>query len=200
MTLPNVEMHVFETILARRSIRNYTAQKVDRTLVRTLLEAAVHAPSAMHQEPWAFAVIQNRSLLQQLSDHAKPLFVEELRRSHPQRTGHDLQSLTHSEFNIFYNAGTLIVICAKPAGSLVVADCWLAAENLMLAACAMGLGTCVIGMALPALTLPELKQTLGIADEFTAIVPIIVGYPNGETPPTPRKEPLILAYLSATDG
>jgi nitroreductase len=50
---------------------------------------------------------------------------------------------------VFYDA--LIVIGARRRGPVVVADCWLAAENLMLAVCALGPGTCCIGSAVPAL-------------------------------------------------
>jgi hypothetical protein len=45
-----------------------------------------------------------------------------------------------------------------------VADCWLAPENLMLAACAKGLGACVIGLAVSALSTPEWKAELKIPD------------------------------------
>ena len=40
-----------------------------------LLDAAVHAPTAMHQEPWKFVVIQDRALLRRLSDRAKALAI-----------------------------------------------------------------------------------------------------------------------------
>lgn len=76
MPSPVAEQNVFETILARRSVRGYTPQQVDKDTLRTLLEAAVRAPTAMHKEPWAFLIIQNKQVLQQLSDRAKPLFIE----------------------------------------------------------------------------------------------------------------------------
>ena len=97
-------------------------------------------------------------------------------------------------FNAFYHAETLIVICGKPLGSFVDADCWLAAENLMPAACALGLGTCPIGLAVTALNTPEWKKELGIPAEVTAIVPIIVGIPSSEMSAVPRKQPEILAW------
>lgn len=200
MQIPEVEMNVFETILARRSVRSYTDKKIDRSTIRTLLEAAVHAPTAIHEEPWAFVVIQDSQVLQQLSDRAKPLFAEEICRSSLDRTGQALDMFTRPDFNIFYDAGTLIIICAKSTGHSVVADCWLAAENLMLTACALGLGTCIIGAALPALSIPEVKSEFCITDEFSAIVPIIVGYPLGETAPTSRKEPVVLSYIAAAAG
>lgn len=86
----------------------------------------------------------------------------------------------------------LIVICADKTGPFVAADCWLAAENLMLTACSMGLGTCVIGSAVAALNAPDMKTELGIPEEVTAVCPIIVGVPAGEAAPTSRKAPRIL--------
>lgn len=187
------EKNIFETILARRSVRAYAPNGLDRNTVQTLLEAAVRAPTAMHEEPWAFIVVQNREVLKQLSDLAKPLFLEGLHRPH-QAGGHVPDILSNPDFNIFHDAGTLIIICAKASGHFAEADCWLAAENLMLAACAIGLGSCVIGSAVAALNTPEVKAQLGIPVGFNAVVPIIVGVPSEETAVTSRKEPLVLAW------
>lgn len=74
-------------------------------------------------------------------------------------------------------------------GSFVTADCWLAAENLMLAAPAYGLGTCVIGFAVPALADLELRADLGIPPEVLVVAPIIVGVPAATPAPTWRKPP-----------
>jgi nitroreductase len=125
MQLPKTETNVFEAILARRSVRSYTAQAVDEAAVHTLLEAAVRAPTAMHQEPWAFIIIQDSQRLRRLSDVAKPLFVEELRQA-----GRAIDTFVSPDFSVFYNVGTLIVIGSTSSGTFVAADCWLAAENL----------------------------------------------------------------------
>lgn len=71
----------------------------------------------------------------------------------------------------------------------------MAAENLMLVACAMGLGTCVIGASLLAINILEVKSALGIPAEYKAVAPIIVGYPSGETAASSRKAPLIFNPL-----
>jgi nitroreductase len=195
MSKPEEEpMSLRAAINARRSVRSYAPHKLDRAAVNALLAAAVRAPTARHEEPWAFVIVQDSALLRRLSDRAKGLIAEEAQRTHHDRGGHAPDVFSQPEFNIFYNAGTLIVICAKPMGPFVVADCWLAAENLMLAACAMGLGTCVIGSAASALNTREAKAELGISAEIAAIAPIIVGIPSGETAHTVRKEPEILAW------
>lgn len=194
MTEPKETMSLMDAIYERQSVRSYAPQRVEQAVIRTLLAAAVRAPTAVHEEPWAFVVIQDTEVLKRLSDRAKGLFAEEAHRAHLDRGGHALEVFTRPDFNVFYNAGTLIMICAKPMGPFVAADCWLAAENLMLAACAMGLGSCVIGSAVSALNSPEIKTEIGISEEVTAVAPIIVGIPSGETPVTSRKEPLVLAW------
>jgi len=187
-------MTLVDAIYHRRSVRSYGPASVDRATIQALLAAAVRAPTAVHQEPWGFVILQDKGALKRLSDRAKPLFLEEVHREHLDRGGHALDIFSSPDFNIFYDAPTLIVICARPLGAFIAADCWLAAENLMLAACAMGLGTCVIGSALPALNMPEGKVEIGIPAEFAAIAPIIVGVPKHETPLVPRKEPVVLAW------
>jgi nitroreductase len=137
------------------------------------LDAAVHAPTAIHEEPWAFAIIQDKALLKRLSDDVKVLLVSGADPIHPLLRGHGAGRFTSPEFNAFYNAGTLVVIYGKPLGPFVVADCWLAAENPMLAAFANGLATCPIGLAVAAVNTPQWKRELGVPTEMTAIAPII---------------------------
>jgi nitroreductase len=190
----DARMSVMDAIQARRSVRSYAPRRLDQSTIRTLLAAAVRAPTAIHAEPWSFLVVQDPAKLKRLSDRAKRFFVEEARRAHLDRGGHALDKFEHPDFNIFYDAGTLIVICANPATPFASADCWLAAENLMLAAESMGLGTCVIGSAVSGLNSPESKAELGIPADLSAIAPVIVGVPAAAPPATSRKEPRILAW------
>jgi nitroreductase len=108
--------NVIEAILARRSVRSYSPGRLGHSTVSTLLEAAVRAPTAMQEEPWAFVVIQDAQVLKQLSDRAKPIFVEEVRHRKTQGNRHSFEHFDKLDFDIFHGAGTLIVICAKPAG------------------------------------------------------------------------------------
>lgn len=184
-------MTLMDAISQRRSVRSYTHQAIERQDIRALLSAAVQAPTAVHEEPWAFVVIQDREIFKRLSDKAKELLPSLEGRVHLRDGG--IHHFAPPE-NVFYDAGTLIVIYGKPLGNFVVADCWLASENLMLAARSMGLGTCVIGLAVEALNTPEWKAELKVPAELTAYAPIIVGVPAGETPATGRGKPEVLAW------
>ena len=185
---------VRDAIFERRSVRDYTGTKPETLVIQQLLAAAVRAPTAVHTEPWRFLIIQDAATLTRISDRAKALFAEQARQLHLHEDSKGLSAFARPEFNVFYNAGTLVVICAGKANPFAVADCWLAAENLMLAAHSIGLGCCVIGSAVAALNAPDLKAELGIPEDQMAVAPIIVGIPAGDTAPTPRKAPQVLAW------
>lgn len=183
------EFDVLRAIYTRRAVRAYTAEQPHDDVIRDLLAAAVQAPTALHAEPWAFAIVQDRARLKRYSDRAKAMMLEA-------GAMHGWDALLRDPgYNIFYDAATLIVICRRDAGRFADADCWLAAENLMLAAVSRGLGTCCIGFALGVLNEPQVKRELGIPVEGAAVAPIILGVPRGSPPAVTRRAPQILQWL-----
>ena len=185
---------VIDMINARHSVRSYLSKNVDKETIKLLLRCAVNAPTAMDEEPCEFLIIQDQAVLKEISDIAKPLLMKT--KPTTLNTGrHGSLHVIDPDLNIFYEADTLIVILSKQTGYFVDADCWLAAESLMLAATSMGLGTCVIGCAVEALNLIDLKTRLGIDANVRAIAPIILGFPKGETTHTHRKEPNIVSWV-----
>lgn len=188
------KIDVIDALYNRRAVRNYLPKEVDSEIINQLLEAATHAPSALHEESRGFVVIQNKILLNRISESAKLLTMDNKKKKIDLQKEHVLQVLQQKEFNVFYNAHTLIVIYSLFKGDFVGADCWLAAENLMLAALTYGLASCVIGFAVPALNLPEWKKEFGIPKKMTAVVPIILGWPSEPTLATSHNPPLILNW------
>ena len=181
-----------ELLHTRRAIRAYSSRNVEETTVNALMGAATQAPSAMNAQPWAFAIVQDAATLKRYSDRAKALL---LAAEPDTKTRHYRSMLQDENFNIFYDATTLIVICCKERGQYTAADCWLAAENLMLAACDMGLGSCPIGFAVPVLNDREIKQELCIPSNGEAVAPIIVGYPRQPSNAVPRAVPTVLSWI-----
>lgn len=186
-------METIQAIYNRRAIRNYTGELVDEGDIKTLLDAAIHAPSAMDLEPWAFVVVQDRAILKQISDRATGKLKADEDFVHILEPLNGL--IEAGTFDIFYNAGALIVICAKPEGQHPDWDCCFAGQNLMLAARSMGLGTCPIGFAWTALDDPDIRKELQIPEGYRPILPIIVGHPVEFTPGPGRRAPQILAWL-----
>ncbi len=188
-----------QTIYSRRAVRAYRPEQPPDEVIHALLDAAVRAPTAMHREPWGFVVVQDQARLKRYSDHAKAALLEPsiaLGWGSAPASRHDHPAmLADPAFNIFYDAGTLIVICRTEGGKFAEADCWLAAENLMLAATARGLGSCVIGFAVGVLNTPEAKRELGIPAEGAAVAPIIIGMPKQTPLAVARKAPRILSWI-----
>jgi nitroreductase len=191
-------LSALDAIFTRRSVRAYQPKKLDEPTVRSLLDAAVQAPTAVHMEPWAFVVIQDDAILKRISDAAKASWMNEAKKYealHVPHAGRGFAArVADPGFSLFYEAGTLIVICAKPLGPFVEADCWLAAENLMLAACALGLGSCCVGSVVPVLRSAEVKSELSIPADITPVAPIIVGVPAGTPADAARRNPDVLSW------
>jgi nitroreductase len=162
-------------------------------MIRTLLSAAVQAPSAMNTQPWLFSIIQDVARLKRYSERAKVMLLEQLSRD-PKAT-HYADKLRDPAFNIFYDASTLVVICVGEPGSYTDAACWLAGADLMLAAADAGLGTCPIGFAVPVLNLPEVKAEMGLPASGVAVAPILVGYPSTNPSPVPRADPKVVSWI-----
>ncbi len=185
-------MDVMEAIYHRRSVRSYTDQPVDKTTVEALIKAGTHAPSSMNEQPWAFVVIQDSKRLSSWSDRIKAYVLKRLKPDSPLAKYRDM--LSNPDYHVFHRAGTLIIIYARPNTHNGKEDCCLAAQNLMLAAHAMGLGTCPIGFARPWLNQARIGRSLNIPDTYVSVFPVVVGYPSGETPPVQRRAPEILLW------
>lgn len=183
---------VADAIYNRRAVRHYSSREVDRETVRKLLHAATQAPSAMNQQPWAFAVFHGRKRLQKMSQQAKDYLIATYPTSFELHPRSQLYEDPH--YDVFHGADTLIVIYASPGRLHPNEDCCLAAENLMLAAYGMGLGTCPIGFVRTWFDTFETKRNLGIMENYTAVFPMVIGYPEGNLETPVRTEPIIASW------
>lgn len=170
-----ITITVTEAIYSRRAVRSYRPKAVTEEQIYHLLDAAVHAPSAMNSQPWAFVVIQRPELLSRISRAAKGELLKSPGWLHSSERGH--VPIDDPSFDIFYGATTLVVICMREGeGFSPLGDCYLAAQNLMLAAYEQGLATCPIGLARDILREPPLKDEVRIPRGYVPVLPIIIGY------------------------
>lgn len=186
------DMKVKDAIYTRRSVRDYADKEVSKQTVMVLLQAATQAPSAVNQQPWTFVVIQNRSLLKSYSDKAKQLYSRDVKLDSLPDAAKKM--ISDPSFDIFHNAGTLIVVCAKPIGLHPDWDCCFAAQNLMLMAHAMDLATCPIGFAWPLMNETNVRQELQIPSDYVSVLPIAVGYPSKAVTSVCKKNAEILCW------
>lgn len=148
-------------IRSRRSVRAYTAEPVPEELLLQLIDAARWAPSAVNGQPWSFVLVtagQAITLLGNLADGV--VFNRHVRR-----------------------AAAIIAICADPRGNRYYQmDCAFAAQNILLAAHALGLGACFIG----AFDEPGIKAVLEVPVHLRVVGLISLGWP-AEAPAAPPR-------------
>lgn len=180
-------MDILEAVRERRAVRDYKDRTPSELVIRSLIETAVWAPSGVNLQPWCVVVVDDPVVLAAYSSESNAVMVGQL-DVHPQHADM-VEMLNSPKFNIFYNASVLVVICATTPDELAVKACCLAAQTLMLAAHAEGLGSCWIGFSEAWLNTPAARAKLGIPTKFRPVAPIIVGYPKGPTPATERRPP-----------
>lgn len=153
-------------ILSRRSIRQYTDQPVDDAAVRQLLEAAMAAPSAHNQQPWAFVVVRRRDLLD-----AIPGF--------------------HPYAAMCRQAQGAIVVCADPSREEKSKDFWpldcsAATENILVMAASLGLGSLWVSLYPREDRMQGMARLLGLPQGMVPFALVPFGWPAESKPPAAR--------------
>lgn len=173
---------VVEAIKSRRSIRSYKPEQIDQAQLDTIIDCAINAPSAMNKQSWEVRVIQNPDLLKRINDS----FVEKAK-------GKDLKgSASRSQepgFSVFHGSPTLIIVGREKNNSTSFVDCGLLAQNILLSAESMNIGTCTIGNMASILNDPDAKEFLkeiNMPDTHEVAFGISIGYKNENPEAKPR--------------
>jgi len=182
-------MNVLQTIRERRAVRDYKPEPVSAGMIYQLISSASWAPSAMNEQPCHFTVITDGELLNEISTKAKAWLLKNVWSMPRSALFRDLLSDEH--FHLFYQAPALIIISAPSWDQWVTEDCAVAAQNVMLTATYLGLGSCWIGFAQGWLNTPEARDLLNLSGQNLCVAPIIVGHPKAVLPPVERKAPVI---------
>lgn len=161
-------------ILTRRSIRKYTPEMPKREDLEQIIRAGLYAASGKGGQSSIIVAVTDRALRDRL--------MEMNRKIGGWAEG----------FDPFYGAPAVLLVLAKKNTPFTVADGSLSMGNMMLAAHALGLGSCWINRAKEAFDTEEgkaLLRELGIEGEYEGVGHCIVGYPDGPAPePKPRAE------------
>jgi nitroreductase len=165
---------VLQALRTRRSCRNYKPEQITDEELQAVLEAGTWAPTAMGcQDPWIVAV-QNPTLLAKVS------------RMNREVWGRDIDP--------FYGAPTYVLVFASDPEKWKngVQDASLVLGNMMLAAHAIGLGSCWINREREMFATPEgraLMAELGLPEGLIGVGALALGYPAAPPrDPKPRKE------------
>ncbi len=146
-------MDFFEALHTRRSIRGYLPDPVSEEEIAALVKAGSLAPSAMNYQPWHFVVVTDRAALDEIAER-------------------------HPHVKFAHQAPLAIVVVAEPAvasGDFWIQDCAAATENILLAARAMGIGSCWCGLYPVEARVDIIRDVLKIPAEFVPLSLIVLG-------------------------
>ena len=153
-----MEKDFFEIIRTRRSCRSYRKEQIKDEELKTVLEAGTYAPTSRGKQAPFIVAVQNEELLARLA-----------------KMNAEVMGVTS---NPYYDAPTYILVVVSTESHNPICDGSCVLENMMLAANALGLGTCWI----------HLKEW-GIPENVIGVGALAIGYPDGEpSPAKPRKE------------
>ena len=153
-------MDAIDGILTRRSIRKYTKKSIPDGVIKELLEAGVSAPSAGNQQPWQFIIIDNREVLDEVS-----------------------QVLPNGK--LLKDANKAILVCGdlnlETHKGYWPIDCSAATQNILLAAHAKGLGACWLGIYPREERVENLKKLFKTPEHIIPFSVISLGFPDKES-------------------
>jgi nitroreductase len=159
---PSKSQIVYENIMSRRSIRAYKPQQVPKAQVDTIIQCAINAPSAGNGQSWQVRVIQSPEIMAKIHD-VNPDF--------------------------YYGAPTLIAIAKEKNNGISPADCGFLAQNILLMAEAMDLGTVILGNMGGVPNSPkaaDILTALDLPDTHEIIFAVALGYKNESPAARPR--------------
>jgi len=182
---------VLEVIRKRRSVRGFKSDPVKKEDLETVLEVAMYAPSAGNRQPWHFTVITDDKLINELSSLAKAAMAADHNSLYQQR-------VADANFHVFHHAPVVIIVGGADSSPWAHADCAAATQNIMLAAEALGIGTCWVNLFLFAFRGEggeALPGRLGIPEGYRPLYSIALGYKAHDNWPVPPRKKDCINYL-----
>lgn len=176
---------IIKNIKERRSIRKYLDKKIDASIINEIIECGKFAPSSHNRQPWNFTVVSNKKLIDELSQDINawyktfvrigtPLsFIREIKKSVA-----EMRKRVESEQDLFFYHAPLVIILHGPKRQFIEHDLSCAAQNMMLAARSLDIGSCWIGFADIVLNRSQkIKKKLRIPSSHQVVATIVFGYP-----------------------
>lgn len=183
---------IFEVLARQRACRAFTDAPVDDEAVLTLLRAASRAPSAENTQPWRFVVVRDPGTRAAIGELMRELWEAGGRRHTERRVAPGLFQDVDRGLGegTIAAAPVLVVVCGDStvtARSTLPSSVLPAVQNLMVAATALGLGTCLTTIA--TIRAEALGALVGLPPEIVPIAVVPVGHPARTLGPS-RRDPV----------
>jgi nitroreductase len=164
---------VLNAIKNRRSVRKYKLDQIDQKNLETILEAGIYAPTACNEQPWYFTIIQNEEMLKHINIKAKEAMKES-----PIEWIKNMG--LNPEFQVTYNAPTLIIVSGKKDSTAYKVDCSAAIQNMLIAAESLEIGSVWLGLMRFYFEHEGSTRELQIPDGYKPFYGVVFGYKADE--------------------
>ena len=193
-----MENGVIECIKARRSIRNYEDREVPKEVMEEIILAGRYAPSAENHQPWKFIVVTDRDAITRLSNKTKEQIGKMLEHKRKWKKKFKelddpreilfFQAVASSSKDMVFHDAPAVVFIVTADGIFNDEACACAAQNMMLAACSLGVGSCWIGFA-KFIENSEIMEEMGMPEGYHIAACIAFGY-AGNSPKAAIRKPM----------
>ena len=178
---------VTKTILERRSIRAYKPEQISEEELETVLECGVNAPSGANRQQWFVSVMQDKAFLEEISEK---LYAWRIANAASEE---EIARINSRPRSAHFGAPT-VLWCAYPAAD-GPANLGFLAENMVLTAASIGLGTCFLGGIMAYLKGTEegkeLVSRMKLPEGYELAYGLTLGYPAESPEAKPREKKLI---------
>ena len=167
---------VIETIMARRSIRKYKQTPVGRDTLELIMKCGINAPNGQNKQSWEVRIVDNPAIMEEIK--------EAMAAGHPDMKPEAIKGC-------FRDAPVMVFIARDPSYDFSAYDCGLLAENIMLSAWSLGVGSICLGSPVRFLTdneacKPQLER-LGFSKGYELCLCVGLGYADEAPDAKPRK-------------
>lgn len=173
-------MELIDAILGRRSVRDYEPKIVPEEAIGEIIKAGAMAPSARDAQPCRFIIIENRQRMLEIGEKVK-------QKLYSLGMGAKLAERAKVKLDVIFYGAPLLILVVAEKNNFSETDCALAAQNMMLRAYDLGLGSCFIGLMNSIREDREYMRTLGIKGNQELYCPLIFGYPRKFPEPIERE-------------
>lgn len=185
----------------KRSMRHYSSQPLERETLEKVLTAARYSPTVGNFQTMRFAVLQQQKM--DFVRQAAEILYKAKQAGHPETELFKMKTLEmiyeaslRGEDRLFHGAPAVIVVMDKHLEAEPGANAYIAASRMELAAQAMGLGSCYVGLFIRAGRIqPELFQPLGAEADVKPYLALVLGYPGLKYRRTVPRKPLEVQWL-----
>jgi nitroreductase len=184
-------MEAIDAIMTRRSVRKFEKRQIPDAILEKIIKAGTYAPSALALQPWGFVVVQDQAFLNRVSDYCKPIMILHMKDAHDGMSDAFRALLESKGYSIYYQAPTVVMVIGKTGSRFREIDSSLCAENMMLAAHALGIGSCWVGSTEVAYDNKELMAGFRIPEGYSPVGTIVFGYPEEKPAAHDKKAPLV---------